>query len=133
MPALLTHRVPLLDLTAQFAQIRQEVMREIATVCETQQLILGETVRRFEQAIESYCSVRHAIGCASGSDALTLALMAYDIGPGDKVLTVPFTFFATAGSIVQLGAKPVFVDIEPDTFNMDIRGAVRMLESDDRI
>jgi dTDP-4-amino-4,6-dideoxygalactose transaminase len=126
-------RVPLLDLRAQFAQIREEAMAAMAAVCESQELILGKTVRQFEEAAASYCSVGHAIGCASGSDALTLALMVYGIGPGDKVLTVPFTFFATAGSIVQLGAKPVFVDIEPDTFNMDVRGAVRMLESDDRI
>jgi dTDP-4-amino-4,6-dideoxygalactose transaminase len=133
MPTVLTRRVPLLDLRAQFAQIRQEVMSEISAVCESQQLILGETVRRFEQAIEAYCSVRHAIGCASGSDALTLALMAYGIGPGDKVLTVPFTFFATAGSIAQLGATPVFVDVDPGTFNIDIGKAVKLLDSTDGI
>jgi len=120
MPTLLTRRVPLLDLRSQFDQIRQEVMAEISRVCESQELILGETVRRFEQAIAPYCSVPHAIGCASGSDALTLALMAYDIGPGDKVLTVPFTFFATAGAIAQLGATPVFADVEPGTFNIDV-------------
>jgi dTDP-4-amino-4,6-dideoxygalactose transaminase len=133
MPTVLTRRVPLLDLRAQFAQIRQEVMSEISAVCESQQLILGETVRRFEQAIEAYCSVRHAIGCASGSDALTLALMAYGIGPGDKVLTVPFTFFATAGSIAQLGATPVFVDVDPATFNIDVNKAIQLLDSTDGI
>jgi len=133
MPNLLTRRVPLLDLRSQFAQIRQEVMAEISRVCESQELILGETVRRFEQAIAPYCSVPHAIGCASGSDALTLALMAYDIGPGDKVLTVPFTFFATAGAIAQLGATPVFVDVEPDTFNIDVPQAIRLLDSTDGI
>jgi len=133
MPTLLTRRVPLLDLRSQFDQIRQEVMAEISRVCESQELILGETVRRFEQAIAPYCSVPHAIGCASGSDALTLALMAYDIGPGDKVLTVPFTFFATAGAIAQLGANPVFADVEPGTFNIDVPQAIRALDSTDRI
>ena len=126
-------RVPLLDLRAQYAQIRQEVMGEISQVCESQELVLGQTVRRFEEAMASYCGVRHAIGCASGSDALTLALMAYDIRPGDEVLTVPFTFFATAGSIAQLGATPVFVDVEPDTFNIDVPKAIAMLDSRPRI
>ena len=125
--------MPLLDLRSQFTQIRQEVMAEVARVCESQELILGETVRRFEQAVAAYCSAPHAIGCASGSDALTLALMAYNIGPGDKVLTVPFTFFATAGSIAQLGATPVFVDVEPDTFNIDIPKTIQLLDSTDGI
>ncbi len=126
-------RVPLLDLRAQFAQIREPAMAAIAKVCESQELILGEAVRQFEAEVATYCGARHAIGCASGSDALTLALMAYDIGPGDEVLTVPFTFFATAGAISQLGAKPVFVDIEPDTFNMDMEKAVRIIETNERI
>ena len=126
-------QIPLLDLRAQFAQIREEAMDAIARVCESQALILGETVRQFEEAAASYCSARYAIGCASGTDALTLALMAYDIGPGDEVLTVPFTFFATAGAIAQLGARPVFVDVEPDTFNIDVPQAVRMLASNPRI
>ncbi len=108
-------------------------MAEIDRICESQELILGPTVQKFEQAMASYCSVRHAIGCASGSDALTLALMAYGVGPGDKVLTVPFTFFATAGSIAQLGAIPVFVDVEPDTFNIDVRQAVELLDSTEGI
>jgi len=133
MPIAAVRRVPLLDLRAQFAQIRQEAMNAIGEVCESQELILGAKVRQFEEAAAAYCSVRYAIGCASGSDALTLALMAYDIGPGDEVLTVPFTFFATAGSIVQLGAKPVFVDVEPHTFNIDVEQAIRALETHDRI
>jgi dTDP-4-amino-4,6-dideoxygalactose transaminase len=108
-------------------------MAAIAKVCESQELILGETVRQFEAEAASYCGARHAIGCASGSDALTLALMAFDISPGDEVLTVPFTFFATAGAISQLGAKPVFVDVEPDTFNMDMRKAVTIIEANTRI
>jgi dTDP-4-amino-4,6-dideoxygalactose transaminase len=133
MPVVVERQIPLLDLRAQFAQIREEAMDAIARVCESQTLILGETVRQFEEAAAAYCSARHAIGCASGTDALTLALMAYDIGPGDEVLTVPFTFFATAGAVAQLGAKPVFVDVEPDTFNMDVEKAVRMIEANGRI
>jgi dTDP-4-amino-4,6-dideoxygalactose transaminase len=132
MPVL-TQRVPLLDLRSQFSQIEQEVMAEIQRICRSQELILGPTVQAFEQAAAAYCSVRHAIGCASGSDALTLALMAYGIGPGDKVLTVPFTFFATAGAIAQLGATPVFVDVEAATFNMDIGKAVAAIHSNDGI
>jgi dTDP-4-amino-4,6-dideoxygalactose transaminase len=133
MPLVAERRVPLLDLRAQFAQIRVEAMNAITRICESQELILGETVRQFEEAAAVYCSARYAIGCASGTDALTLALMAYDIGPGDWVLTVPFTFFATAGAIAQLGAKPVFVDVEPDTFNIDVQKAVRIIEASDRI
>jgi dTDP-4-amino-4,6-dideoxygalactose transaminase len=133
MPTIAARRVPLLDLRAQFAQIRQEVMAEILRVCESQELVLGQTVRQFEDAVAAYCQVRHAVGCASGSDALTLALMAYGIGPGDQVLTVPFTFFATAGAIAQLGATPVFVDVEPDTFNIDVEKVIQTLASNDRI
>jgi dTDP-4-amino-4,6-dideoxygalactose transaminase len=126
-------RVPLLDLRAQFAQIRDEAMAEISRLCETQELVLGKAVRDFEQDAAAYCETPHAIGCASGSDALTLALMAYDIGPGDEVLTVPFTFFATAGSIAQLGATPIFADVEPDTFNIDAAKAIETLERHPRI
>src|SRR5271170_1234046 len=124
MPTIAARRVPLLDLRAQFSQVREEAMKEITRVCESQELVLGPTVRRFEEACAAYCEARYAIGCASGSDALTLALMACGIGPGDQVLTVPFTFFATAGSIAQLGATPVFVDVEPDTFNIDVPKAI---------
>jgi len=133
MPTVAARRVPLLDLRAQFAQIRPEVMAAIGEVCESQELVLGARVRHFEEAVAAYCSVGHAIGCASGSDALTLALMAYDIGPGDEVLTVPFTFFATAGAISQLGAKPVFVDVDPHTFNIDVAQALHALETNPRI
>jgi dTDP-4-amino-4,6-dideoxygalactose transaminase len=111
--------VPLLDLRAQYATFREEVGQAIERVLDSQHFILGGEVKAFEQKAADYCGVRHAIGCASGSDALLLALLALEIGPGDEVITVPFTFFATAGAIVHAGAKPVFVDIEPGTFNMD--------------
>ena len=126
-------QVPLLDLRAQFAQIRDQAMAEISRVCEAQELVLGKTVRQFEDAAATYCQAGYAIGCASGSDALTLALMAYGIGPGDRVLTVPFTFFATTGAIAQLGATPVFVDVEPETFNIDVGKAIQALAANDRI
>ncbi|HXX16975.1 MAG TPA: DegT/DnrJ/EryC1/StrS family aminotransferase [Candidatus Eremiobacteraceae bacterium] len=110
---------PFLDLKAQFAFIREEVMAAVARVMESQQFILGAEVQRFEEHVASKLGVRFAIGCASGTDALMLALMAAEIGPGDEVITTPFSFVATAGAIVQVGAKPVFVDMEPTTFNLD--------------
>jgi dTDP-4-amino-4,6-dideoxygalactose transaminase len=115
-----TRAIPLLDLRRQFDPIRDEVMREVERVIESQRFILGEDVERFEGNFAAYCGVEHAIGCASGTDALELALLALDIGPGDAVLTVPYSFFATAGAILSVGAKPVFVDVEPDTFNLDV-------------
>ncbi|HXX21340.1 MAG TPA: DegT/DnrJ/EryC1/StrS family aminotransferase [Candidatus Acidoferrum sp.] len=108
-----------LDLKAQFATIREEVINAVTAVMESQQFILGREVRLFEEEIGKAIGSRHAIGCASGSDALLLAMMALGIGPEDEVITTPFTFVATAGSIARLGAKPVFVDIAPDTFNID--------------
>jgi dTDP-4-amino-4,6-dideoxygalactose transaminase len=118
---------PFLDLQAQFSSIRAEVMNAVAQVLESQQLILGPEVDAFEREVASYVAASFAVGCASGSDALLLALMALDIGAGDEVVTVPFTFGATAGSIARLGARPVFVDIDPVTFNLDpeeLEGAI---------
>jgi dTDP-4-amino-4,6-dideoxygalactose transaminase len=115
-----TRAIPLLDLRRQFDPIRDEVMLEVERVIESQHFILGEDVDRFERNFAAYCGTAHAIGCASGTDALELALLALDIGPGDEVLTVPYSFFATAGAILSVGAKPVFVDVEPDTFNLDV-------------
>ena len=112
-------RVPLLDLMAQHQTIRSEIQRAVQQVFESQQFILGPTVTKLEDEIATYCQVRHAMGVASGSDALLLALMALGVGPGDEVITSPYTFFATAGSIARLQAKPVFVDIDPKTYNMD--------------
>src|SRR3954462_11274842 len=113
--------IPLLDLTRQSQPLREGIQAALSRVVESQRFILGTEVERFEQRFAQYCGARYAIGCASGTDALELALMAADIGPGDEVLTVPFTFFATAGAIMSTGARPVFVDVEPEGFNMDIR------------
>ena len=110
--------VPLLDLKAQFAQIRAEVLPLIAQVCESQQFILGEHVRGLEEELARYCSCPYGVGVSSGTDALLLALMTLDIGAGDEVVTSPFTFFATAGAIARTGARPVFCDIDPVTFNL---------------
>jgi dTDP-4-amino-4,6-dideoxygalactose transaminase len=113
--------IPLLDLTRQYQPLREAIQAALARVIDSQRFILGTEVERFEQRFAEYCGARYAIGCASGTDALELALMASDIGPGDEVLTVPFTFFATAGAIMSTGARPVFVDVEPNSFNLDIR------------
>jgi len=110
--------VPLLDLKAQFLQIRDDVMPVIAAVCASQQFILGEHVRGLEEEVARYSGAAFGIGVSSGTDALLLALMALNIGPGDEVITSPFTFFATAGTIARLGARPVFCDIDPATFNL---------------
>ena len=116
-------QVPLLDLRAQHRAIRNAVMQAVTRVVDSQQFILGEEVERLETELAPYCGAAYAVACASGSDALSLALMAAGIQPGDEVLTVPFTFFSTAGEIARCGAKPVFVDIEPQTFNMDMNQA----------
>jgi dTDP-4-amino-4,6-dideoxygalactose transaminase len=111
--------VPLLDLRAQFQSIRVEVMAAVERVFESQQFVLGPEVEAFERDAAEYCHAKHAIGCGSGSDALLLALTALGVGPGDEVITVSFSFFATASSITRLGARAVFVDISPDDFNID--------------
>jgi dTDP-4-amino-4,6-dideoxygalactose transaminase len=111
--------VPLLDLRAQHATIRDEVVRAMMEVVDSQLFILGEAVERLEAEVAALSGTRHAIGCASGTDALLLPLRALDIGRGDEVITTPFTFFATAGTIHNVGATPVFVDIDPVTFNLD--------------
>jgi dTDP-4-amino-4,6-dideoxygalactose transaminase len=108
-----------LDLKAQFEGIRGEVMQAISRVMDSQAFILGSEVQAFENEMAETIGVGAAVGCASGSDALLLALMALGVGPGDEVIVPPFTFVATAGSVARLGARPVFVDILPDTFNID--------------
>ena len=112
-------QVPLLDLTLQHRQIAAETMAAITPVIDEQRFILGPVVDQFEREIEAYLPVTHAVGCASGTDAILLALRAFDCAPGDEVVTSPFTFFATAGAIHNVGARPVFADIQPDTFNLD--------------
>ncbi len=110
--------VPLLDLKAQYAQIRAEVMPVIEQVCASQRFILGDEVLRLEEEVARYCGSAAGIGVSSGTDALLLALMALKIGAGDEVITSPYTFFATAGTIARLSARPVFCDIDPATYNL---------------
>jgi dTDP-4-amino-4,6-dideoxygalactose transaminase len=113
-------QIPLLDLRAQHRQIREEVLAEVVRVIDSQKFIMGEDVQKLEQGIAAYSGTPFAVGCASGSDALFLALLGVGIQPGDEVLTTPYTFFATVGAIHRAGAVPVFVDIEEATFNMDM-------------
>ena len=110
--------VPLLDLKAQYAQIRAEVMPIIEEVCASQRFILGEHVLALEAEVAAYCASAAGVGVSSGTDALLLALMALGVGAGDEIITTPFTFFATAGTIARLGARPVFCDIDPVSFNL---------------
>src|SRR6478736_3007443 len=111
--------VKLLDLQAQYLPIRNEIRRAIDEVCDAQALILGPHVEKFEKNLAAYCHTKHAVGVSSGTDALLCSLMAIGIKAGDEVICPAFTFFATAGSIARLGAVPVFVDIDPATFNLD--------------
>lgn len=110
--------VKLLDLTAQYYPIRAEIRRAIDEVCDEQALILGPHVEKFERSLAAYCQTKHAIGVSSGTDALLVSLMAFGVGPGDEVICPAFTFFATAGCIDRLGARIVFADIDPATFNL---------------
>ena len=119
--------VPLLDLKPQMEGFRDEIIRELTEIVDSTAYILGPKVEQFEQAVAQYCNVSSGVGVSSGTDALLLSLMALDIGPGDYVLTTPYTFFATAGCIVRAGATPVFVDIEADTMNMNPDGAAEKL------
>jgi dTDP-4-amino-4,6-dideoxygalactose transaminase len=111
--------VPLLDLKQQHAALREELRAAVEAVFDTQQFILGEDVRLLEEELALYTRAAHAVGCGSGSDAILLALLALDVGEGDEVLTTPFTFFATGGAVSRTGARPVFVDIDPRTYNLD--------------
>lgn len=121
--------VPLLDLKAQHAAIRDEVVAAMMGVVDSQLFILGEPVAKLEEDVATLSRTKHAIGCASGTDALLLAYRALDIGRGDEIITTPFTFFATAGTIHNVGATPVFVDIEPKTYNIDPAAAKAAVSS----
>jgi dTDP-4-amino-4,6-dideoxygalactose transaminase len=111
--------VPMLDFGREYAEIREEVLAAIEAVCAGQRFVLGLEVARFEQAAAASCGVAHAVGCASGTDALWLALAAMEIGPGDAIITTPFSFFATVSSVLRAGAKPLLADIDSATFNLD--------------
>ena len=112
-------KVPLLDLQAQYATIREELRATVDEVMESCRFILGPYVQEFEKAVAEHCGARHAIGVASGTDALLLSLRACEVEPGDEVITTTYSFFATAGVISRLGARPVFVDIDPKSYNID--------------
>src|ERR1043165_3411470 len=113
-------QVPLFDLRPQYSLIRDEVRAALDRILDSQQFVLGREGRALEEDLARYCHTKFAVGCASGSDALLLALMSLGIGSGDEVVTTPFTFFATAAAITRLGARPVFVDIDEHTFNLDV-------------
>src|SRR6266487_1421044 len=112
-------QVPLVDLSAQYRTIKHEIMTVFEDVLEHMQLFLGPHCRAFEQAFASYCGSEYGVGLSSGTEALELALRACDIGPGDEVITVANTFIATVEAIALVGATPVFVDVEPDTYTLD--------------
>lgn len=112
--------VPLIDVQRQYSELEHDVQAAIQRVCTSGRYVLGPENTDLEQALSKYCRAKHAIACASGSDALLLALMALDVGAGDEVILPSFTFFATASAVARLGARPVFVDIEPGTFNLDV-------------
>ncbi len=119
--------VPLLDLKAQYQSIRNEILPVVERVFESQYFILGPEVEGLEREVAEYCGSKFAVGVSSGTDALLASLMAFSIGPGDEVITTPFTFFATVGSILRLGATPVFVDIDRDTYNIDTAKIARKI------
>jgi dTDP-4-amino-4,6-dideoxygalactose transaminase len=119
----------MLDFSRQFASIRQELLDAIEAVCTSQRFILGPQVASFEQAAAAACAVPHAVGCASGTDAIWLALAAANIGPGDAVVTTPFSFFASVSAILRCGAQPLLADIDPNTFNLSAAATEEVIRS----
>lgn len=122
-------KVPLLDLKKQYMLIREDVLKVTEEIYESQFFILGHHVEKLEKELALYCHTKHGLGISSGTDALLIALMAAEIGSGDIVITTPYTFFATAGSISRLGAKPLFVDIDPETYNISPEGIAKKIDS----
>lgn len=120
--------VPLLDLKPQYAPLREEIRKVLDEVCDSQHFILGPRVEAFEKEAAAYCGSSHAVGVSSGTDAILAALMGADVGPGDAVLTTPYSFFATAGCVARLGAVPLFADIDPVTYNLDPAKARAVLD-----
>src|SRR5215510_11686253 len=114
-----TTMIPLLDLHAQYAPLRDKILAAVTRVCDSQRYIMGPEITAFEEEMASLIGVTHAVSVSSGTDALLLALMALDIKAGDEVITSTYSFFATAGAIVRVGARPVLLDIDPVTFNIN--------------
>jgi dTDP-4-amino-4,6-dideoxygalactose transaminase len=112
-------QVPLLDLQAQYRPIRDEILTTVTAVCDSQRFIMGPEIEGLERELAQLLAVKHAVGVSSGTDALLIAMMALGIGPSDEVITSTYSFFATAGCVARLGATPVFVDIDPATYNID--------------
>ena len=133
MSSLPSYRIPLVDLRAQYLGIRAEIGEALDEVLEPQQFILGPAVKRFEEQMAAYLGCEHAVGVASGSDALLLALMALGVGAGDGVLVTPFTFFSTVSSITRLGATPLFIDIYPDSYLLSAKATAGFLDERGRL
>jgi dTDP-4-amino-4,6-dideoxygalactose transaminase len=126
-------QIPMLDLKAQFAKYKGELMHAVEDVCDSQMLCLGPAVERFEKQAAAYCGCKYAIGVSSGTDALLVSLMAAGVGVGDEVITTPFTFFATAGAVARVGAKPVFADVDPETCNIDLNKIEERISNKTRV
>src|SRR5439155_7778797 len=126
-------KVPLLDLHAQYAPLRDELLAAITRVCDAQRFIMGPEIGALEEELAALLGIRHAVAVSSGTDALLVALMALGVGPGDEVVTTTYSFFATAAAVVRVGARPVLVDIDPATFNIDPAGVAAAITPRTRV